>query len=282
MTSPGGEVETEFTPEVSRTRGCPTQSPACTCGASIFTVRPMNVDVILLPAHLQPGQLRGRTVVVFDVLRATTTMTAGLAAGLEEIRVFGTLQAARDGSQAFDGAKVLCGEVNCLKPEGFALGNSPRQFEERHRGLTAFMSTTNGTRAILAARDADAVFVAALVNARRAAAAVAGGGREVTLLCAGTQGQFAMEDVLGAGAVLQALVDHHGHTPAGDTARMAMRLFAQARHDLPAALRETDGGRNVFNAGLTSDIDFAARLDALDAVGIVQRVSNIPSVRTFV
>src|SRR5437764_990278 len=86
-------------------------------------VRP--VEVILLPADLRREHLDGRAVVVFDVLRATTTMTAALEAGVREIRVFGDLASAREAAAGFTEPRILCGEEQCLPPEGFDLGNSP-------------------------------------------------------------------------------------------------------------------------------------------------------------
>lgn len=212
---------------------------------------------------------------MFDVLRATTTMTAALEAGVREIRVFGDLASARAAVAAFTGPRILCGEEQCLPPPDFDLGNSPGAFmSDAHAGRVAFMSTTNGTRAILAARGARAILTGALVNARPVAAVLAGLRLPVTLLCAGTNGRVAMEDLLGAGAVLDALpaarAREAGFEPSGDAALIARRLFAAARGDLPAALSESRGGRNVIDAGLAPDIEFAARLNALTAVGVVE------------
>lgn len=231
----------------------------------------MNVDVVLLPKYLEPRHLDGRTVVVFDVLRATTTMAAALSAGVAEIRVFGSLADASSAAALHDGARILCGEENCLPPSGFDLGNSPGAFHaDLHAGQTAYMSTTNGTRAIVAARTARVVFTGALVNASAVAKVVAGAGKDVTLLCAGTGGAVAMEDVLGAGAVMAALSRSAPVNPESDTALLASRLFNSAAGNLRAALIESRGGRNVIAAGLLPDIDFAARLDALDVVGFVE------------
>src|SRR5687767_9986732 len=91
----------------------------------------MNVDVVLLPSELQPGQLAGRAVAVFDVLRATTTMAAALAAGVKEIRIFPDVAAARAAAAAYPGPQpILCGEAKCLPPPGFDLGNSPGAFQQ--------------------------------------------------------------------------------------------------------------------------------------------------------
>jgi 2-phosphosulfolactate phosphatase len=233
----------------------------------------MNVEVVLLPRDLRPGQLKGRACAVFDVLRATTTMAAALAGGVREIRLFPDLESARDAAAAFTGRRLLCGEARCLAPPGFDLGNSPGQFTADHRDATMFMCTTNGTRALLAAREADFVHAAALVNARATAEALRAANRPVSLLCAGTEGQPSMEDLLGAGAVMESL----GYDLAGDAAQMAARLFRSCRDDLPQALREGQGGRNIIAAKLEADIDFAARLNVLDVVGIV--AGDPPTVR---
>src|SRR4051794_16790394 len=109
----------------------------------------MNVEVVLLPRDLKPGQLKGRACVVFDVLRATTTMAAALYAGVEAIHLFDNLDAARAAAGVYDKPRLLCGEAACVMPPGFDLGNSPGQFLSAHRGATMFMCTTNGTRALL-------------------------------------------------------------------------------------------------------------------------------------
>jgi 2-phosphosulfolactate phosphatase len=226
----------------------------------------MNADVILLPSHLAARQLVGCSGVVFDVLRATTTMAAALAAGVREIRLFATLEEARAAAEAFAGPRLLCGESRCLPPPGFDLGNSPGQFTMSHRGATLFMCTTNGTRALLAASGAGAagLYTGAVVNASAVARRLRHDGRDVVLVCAGTNGAAAMEDVLGAGALL----DRLGATPASDLARMALALFRGARDHLADVFRDAEGGRNVIAAGLHRDVDFASRMDAFDIVGV--------------
>jgi 2-phosphosulfolactate phosphatase len=224
----------------------------------------MNVEVVLLPRDLKPGQLKDRACVVFDVLRATTTMAAALAAGVESIHLFDNLDAARAAASSHRGAKLLCGEAQCIAPAGFDLGNSPGQFHPAHRGATMFMCTTNGTRALLAAREAAVLLTGAIVNASAVAGVLRVTGRDVTLLCAGTNGEVAMEDVTGAGAVIAAL------QPDGmnNIARTAKSAFEAGRNHLAGVLSETIGGINVRAAGLAEDIAFAARLDAVPVVGV--------------
>jgi 2-phosphosulfolactate phosphatase len=227
----------------------------------------VKVEVVLLPRDLAPGQLRGRACAVFDVLRATTTMAAALAAGVKEIRLFETLADARAAGAATAEKKLLCGEEACLPPAGFDLGNSPGQFIDSHRGSTLFMCTTNGTRALLAACEADVIVPAAVVNASAVAALLRRSARDITtLLCAGTNGAVAMEDVIGAGAVIAALGDEAEMI--GYVARLARRMFLASRDALPRVFRDAQGGRNLLRVGLEADIDFAAGFSVIDATGI--------------
>jgi 2-phosphosulfolactate phosphatase len=238
----------------------------------------MRVDVVFLPRLLRSEQLEDRAVVVLDVLRATTSIVAALEAGASEIRVFestGEVRAAALGMPRWGGgvadrkpgAVLLCGEERCLPPEGFDLGNSPAEFTSpRCAGRTILMSTTNGTRAIIAARQARLLYAAALVNARAMASHVARTTVDVTLLCAGTGGEVALEDVLGAGAVLAELHSLRQIDLVSDSTRMAAALFGIHRRRLVEALGASVGGRNVLEAGFAPDIRFASSLNTLNVV----------------
>jgi len=231
----------------------------------------MNVDVVLLPSQLDRSQIASRVVVVFDVLRATTTTIAAMEAGIREIRIFVSIDAVRAASKESPENRLLCGESNCLPPEGFDLGNSPGAFSRSlHSDKTLFMSTTNGTRAICAATQAGAMLIGALTNASAVARALNTMQRDVTLLCAGTNGRVAMEDILGAGAVIDALAQHQTtiHFDS-DAAILAKDLFDLHKTDLRTALSRTMGGKNVISTGLSEDIPFASRLNVSNIVGQV-------------
>ena len=230
----------------------------------------LSVETILLPALLEPAYVQGKSAVVFDVLRATTSITAALAIGVKELRLFGDIESAASAAREFAGQPLLCGEMNCLPPPGFDLGNSPGAFGAHHAVRTAFMATTNGTKALIAARGAHALFAGALVNAGAVAQELLRQNRAVTLLCAGTKGQIAMEDMLGAGAVLDHLLKTGQVDPVGDASAISLELFRANRNSLPQALAATTGGQNVIASGLQEDIEFCARLDALPIVGVVQ------------
>jgi|SRR5581483_7379063 len=234
----------------------------------------MKIDVVPLPRLLTDADLRDRAVVVFDVLRATTTITAALAAGAKEIRLFDSIDAARLAAAKFGEPKLLCGELKCLPPPGFDLGNSPVEYEpEIVRNKTIFLSTTNGTRALVAARHAAVLLAGALVNASAIAAALVRIGRDVTLLCAGTDGEEAPEDLLGAGAVVSELPPQLS-VELSPLAKSVKEKLASIRR-LPAStspllsfLQSTQGGKNVLAAGLHDDTRFAAQLNEFDVVPV--------------
>ena len=126
------------------------------------------------------------------------------------------------------------------------------------------------SRAIVAARGAQLLLPGALVNASAVARELARAGLDVTLLCAGTGGEIAMEDVLGAGAVLESLQKMGPVQIASDAARMALRLFQACRDQLRQTLAACTGGENVLAVGLEADLDFAARVDVFEVVGVVR------------
>jgi 2-phosphosulfolactate phosphatase len=238
----------------------------------------MKVDVILHPRELKPEHLVGRAVAVFDVLRATTTLTAAIANGAKEVRAFDSLDSARIAAAAFAGPKLLCGELQTLAPPGFDLGNSPGDYTPaRVQDRTIFFATTNGTRAINAVLSSPtppkALFAAALVNASTAARALFECNADVTLLCSGSDGNFSAEDFLGTGAVAEALAALGEIVPGTDAVLAARFAFAGVRDDLPAALRQTYGGHNNLRVGLGADVDFAARLDV---ISIVAKITGTP------
>ena len=206
---------------------------------------------------LTEAHVRDRAVVVFDVLRATTTIVTAISSGAKEVRIFGSLDAASLAASEFAGPKILAGESRCLAPPGFDLGNSPGDFTpQRVAGKTIFLSTTNGTRAIVAAQGAARLFVAGIVNVTAMANLLKELDMDVTLLCAGTDGLEAPEDEFGARLVKLSTEYQFDH---------GQRSYIDD-------IRETAGANNIVAAGLTKDIEFAAKADrfgtAVEVVGL--------------
>ena len=167
------------------------------------------VFVHLLPSLIPPGSLRGGVAVVVDVLRATTVMVHALAAGCEAVIPCGEIDEAKAIAASLPpGTALLAGERQGLPIPGFDLGNSPGDFTpEVCRGKTLVMTTTNGTRAILASLEAERVYIASFGNLRATSDEISvqflkkDHGHSVHIICAGTEGFISLEDTLLAGAL---------------------------------------------------------------------------------
>lgn len=237
------------------------------------------ITTLFHPREL-PADVSGGQVVILDVLRATSTIVTALSAGAREVRLFDSLDAARQARLTVPVPALLAGEKDCLKPADFDVGNSPREHvTEKVGGATVLLATTNGTRAAVAAVRAGATSLLAgsLLNATATARALMPqiDTRATYLLCAGTNGQHSLEDVLGAGAIVFALLQATYRTDLAlsDSAWMAYHAYAATRQRLGAALRLGQGGINVINAGLEDDIDFCARPDAMAVVARIDPAS---------
>jgi 2-phosphosulfolactate phosphatase len=236
------------------------------------------------------GATAGGIAVVIDVLRASTTMITALARGAERVLPVADVPEARRRAARIGAAAVLGGERGGRRIEGFDLGNSPADYTaDRVAGRTLVITTTNGTAALVACAAAREVLVGAIVNraavateARRLAALDGGGA--VHLVCAGTDGVVAAEDVLAAGAILDAAARHPAAVgdeldAAAVIARAAFRALAAAHpDDLPTALgREfatAAGGANLVALGMAADIGSCSRIDSLDVVPRLDRASG--------
>ncbi|HEX8340512.1 MAG TPA: 2-phosphosulfolactate phosphatase [Tepidisphaeraceae bacterium] len=234
----------------------------------------IDVRVVLLPSLLRPDDLAGRAVAVFDVLRATSSIASAIDQGAESVWLFDTLDGLRARAAEGGPGTLTAGEVACVRPDDFCFGNSPAAFADpRVEGKQILMATTNGTRALYAAAGAAALFTGAIVNARATAKALAASTLPVTLLCAGTDGAVAIEDLLGCAAVLARLPRTHS---SNDAATIAARLWdtCGAEDVLLAALSASHGGRNVIAAGLADDVAFCARADVIDTAVAVHHHSG--------
>lgn len=229
----------------------------------------MKIEVRFTPSMVVSAvELRRRTVVVIDTLRATSTIVAALMAGARQIIPVeepedAVAVAHRIGSEQ----TLLCGERGSLKIDGFHLGNSPLEYTPGVvGGKTLVLTTTNGTAAMLKAQHASAVFCAAFVNASAVARhLISLEADAVTILCAGTAGRFSIEDSLAAGALVDEITQRASNVGLDDASRASASMFAGARGNLIAALSEGDHGRVLVSAGMEQDIHFCAQLNLDDA-----------------
>jgi len=227
----------------------------------------MRIDVAFTPAGLASGEVAGRTVFVVDTLRASTTICAALANGARGIVPVASIEEAMKMAQTLERREVLLtGERGGVRIDGFDLGNSPLEMTEAAvKGKTIVMTTTNGTRAILAAAGAAAVYVVAAVNLHvagaRAHEALERSG-DILVLCAGREGAFAIEDAFAAGwLVLEAVEGRRIRKPLNDAAQVSVDLARRYGRRWQRPLLLSRAGRELVKMGLRDDVVDAALED---------------------
>ena len=231
------------------------------------------IDVYPLPSLVDELPDTGVCVAI-DVLRATTTITTALANGALRVRPFETVEETFAAKRAIltahpelEGRVLLGGERGGLPIDGFDLGNSPDLYSrEQVEGKTLLFTTTNGTKAILRARgkrllasflNVDAV-VKRILDAEFDA---------VSIVCAGTNGQYTQEDLLLAGCLVDRITFAREGYALNVQAEVSREEWRVSRsRPLAELLRESTGGQNLSRLKLGKDIVDAARINALDVV----------------
>ena len=216
----------------------------------------MRVHVAFTPGEQTPAPVG----VVVDVLRATSTMTQALAAGYRRVLCCAEIDEARELAQS-EGPAKLAGERRLEHIEGFDFGNSPREVAGEPAAETLILSTTNGTRLLVAAAARfERVYVGSLLNLAAVAESARASGEDVAVLCAGVLGELALDDAYCAGRIAEAL----GGEPV-DSAQAAIRL-ARTFPDALAGLGASRSAANLRRHGLEDDIAWCAQESVLDVV----------------
>ena len=228
----------------------------------------MKLDVVFTPTGLRSAEIQGRTVFVIDILRATTVMCAALAHGAKAlIPVASTEEALRLAQTIGSDDVLLAGERNCLRIPGFHLGNSPLEMgEPAVRGKTLIVTTTNGTKALLACQGAADVFPVAASNLSLAGERVREGidrDEEMLIVCAGRNGAFALDDAYCAGRLIAAALESRKpHRALNDAGMATLDLVRRYGDRWERPLSRSRGGRELIKVGLRDDVLDSSRLDA--------------------
>ncbi|OPZ75653.1 MAG: putative 2-phosphosulfolactate phosphatase [Firmicutes bacterium ADurb.Bin456] len=226
----------------------------------------MKVDILPVFGDITAKQLRDKLAVVFDVLRATSTIITALANGCREVIPVLTVEEAL-AYAGYHRDVILGGERDSLLIPGFHLGNSPREFTSgRVKGKTVVLTTTNGTQAIRrAARGSAGVLIGSLLNSKALAEKIAGARKDVVLICAGTRGSFSLEDTVAAGMVCRELAMMVPVKKAllleSDFAVAACRLADFYSRNPLLALYNSRHGQELAAQGFSEDLAYCSQLN---------------------
>jgi 2-phosphosulfolactate phosphatase len=230
----------------------------------------MKIDLAFSPHELEKKDFRGKTVVVIDVLRATSTMIVALENGCSGFIPVSTVEEAMQlAALKKDPDLLLGGERNAMPLEGFHLGNSPRDYRpEKVRGKVVVLTTTNGTQALLAARKAAEVFIGAFLNISALFRRLEETGRDVIIACSGEKSLFCLEDTVCGGAIIDRLEQEGVSLLKNDAAMAAKVLYEYYEGDIHGMLAGCDWGQYLESVGLGKDLRICAQTDSSQLVPV--------------
>ncbi|WP_101846075.1 2-phosphosulfolactate phosphatase [Halobacillus sp. Marseille-P3879] len=226
-----------------------------------------NVQLIFKKEDIVPEQMRGKTAVVFDVLFATSTITAALADGASSVMPVYDQAQAREKARTFNEPYVLAGEEQGRTIEGFH--HPLRTFlNPIVKGRHLILSTTNGTVAVNRSSQADHLYTSSLLNNREMANHLIENhsNETIVIVCSGTSGHFTMEDFYGAGSLISYLVEKGSFT-LSDAAQTALLFYNGLSASPFEVLRSSKIGRILLQLGMDEkEIKFVAQEGVLHTI----------------
>lgn len=227
----------------------------------------MKIDVRFDAFELDELELRGKNIVVIDVLRSSTTIAVALNNGAREIIPVESIEnAVKISGSLFGDVTLRGGERNGKMIQGFNLGNSPLEYTESTvKGKSIIFCTTNGSVAMYKSRFAQNLSVGSFVNISKVIEFIKEIRQDFLLICAGRANafsNFSLEDTVCAGMIVHALSAEKALTmELTDASHAAQALFKTYGKSLLKMMKNTDHGRYLVEIGFLEDVKIAAAVD---------------------
>jgi len=231
-----------------------------------------SIDVCLSPDLMHLYDVSSKSVVVVDILRATSCMTTAFAHGIECIKPFAKLdECVAMKSQGW----LTAGERDGKKVEGFDMGNSPFEYMgDQMRGARIAFTTTNGTQAIVKSFGAKQIIIGSFLNLSAVLNHLKNTAEEILVVCAGWKGKFNLEDTLFAGAVVHHLSEFK---PACDSPLAARSLYAGAKNNMVESLKDSSHVQRLARLNIHKDIEFCLTPDQYNVVPVMKGDVLLPA-----
>ncbi len=210
-----------------------------------------------------------KSVVIVDLLRASSTIITALANGAKSIIPAPTVEeAVKIAKNLEKSTYLLCGERNTRIIDGFNLGNSPIEYEkEKIEGKKLILSTTNGTKLFELAKHAKKILIGTTLNASSLVDRMIELDNEWMILCAGRDSQYDESDAIATGLFLSLLYKKKIELELNDASKTSLLIYNSAAENLRDALKKTDHGKILIDNGFESDIDFISQIDKFNLNG---------------
>jgi len=232
----------------------------------------MRIELIFTPNEVKEEELKDRTVLVIDVLRASTTIAYALHNGCKGIIPANSIDGAIELSKKIGrDSALLCGEREGIKIEGFDLGNSPFEYEaEKIKDKTLIFATTNGSKAIVKGSNANSLIVGSFVNFQSTFDHLSSSSNDLAIICSGKLDQFAIEDAVCGGLYVSSFLKE-GEYELNDAAFAALKLYEGYKNNLLEMLKKSSHGRYLIELGFEKDLYICAELNSLKVVPVLDQ-----------
>jgi 2-phosphosulfolactate phosphatase len=234
----------------------------------------MRLDIQLYPAVPEPDAISYMSVVVIDVLRATSVIVHGISQGALEILPVNTVEEAFQMVKHFpEGTALLGGERGSRKIEGFDLGNSPREYiAEKVSGKRVILTTTNGTKAFHSVSCGKEVMAGSFFNIGAIARRCLDLGNDLLIFPSGDEGRFSLEDAVCGGMLIdRILTKTQRRVVLTDASQSALILYHRFKENLVEAFRLSTHGMDLIERGFREDLDYCAQVDITDMVPVFRK-----------
>ncbi len=223
----------------------------------------MKVEVIFFLTEKFHDYFFNRSVVVIDVLRATSTIITALSNGAKNVIPTPTVEEAVKIAKNLERSTyLLCGERNTKTIEGFDLGNSPLEYtSERVSGKKIILTSTNGTKVFEILKHSKNVLIASTLNASAVVEKMKSLDDEWFIICSGRDGFFDESDALCAGLLIELLLKQSEKVDLNDAARVSQIIYSKAKNNLLKHFKNTDHGKILIANGFKNDIEFISQID---------------------
>ncbi|MBU5592175.1 2-phosphosulfolactate phosphatase family protein [Clostridium sp. MSJ-4] len=225
----------------------------------------MKIDVIISADDIKDKVIEDKTVVVIDILRATSVIVTALSNGCSKVIPVLTVEEAFDISKEDRRSYILGGERRALKIDGFDFSNSPLEYtKELVEGKTVILTTSNGTRAIKGCSTASAIYIGAMLNAKSIAKKIIEEGRDVVFVNAGTLGQFSMDDFICGGYMINCILQET-EAELTDIAKTANYVYENNK-DIYSFIKDARHYGVLKSLELDEDLSYCIKKDIIEII----------------